>query len=79
MKLDTKAAVMHVLISKDWSKYRLAQEMGVRPIMIDNYLKKGTRMSEATATRFEDNFGIEIIDVYTNRKPINDDTRSSSD
>jgi len=74
MKLTTKDAVMHTLVSRGWSKYRLAQELGVRPIMIDNYLKKGTKMGEKTATRFEDTLGIEITDTYNPKAKVQNDS-----
>lgn len=71
-KLTTKQAVLKVLRDMHWSKYKLAQEMGVRPIMISNYLKdeKPTKMSGRTADRFEDTFGIEITDAYRPTKEL---------
>ena len=64
MNLTTKDAVISVLEGTRWSKYKLAQELGVRPIMISNYLKQGTKMGKATAERFTAKFDITISDIY---------------
>lgn len=68
-KLTTKEAVIFVLRDKDISKYRLAQTLGIQPIMVDNYMNN-TRMGKKTADKFETLYDIEISDVYNNRKPV---------
>lgn len=61
--MNTKDAVHHVLVTTRKSKYRLARDLGVAPIMIDNYLN-GTRMGVERAKTFLDLFNIVIEDVY---------------
>ena len=78
-KLTTKAAVLFILADRKISKYRMAKDIGVQPIMIDNYSgPRGTKMGEATAKRFEDIYGIEIIDTYTVRKNNGSETSSNT-
>lgn len=67
LKLTTKEAVVYVLSKYKLSKYRLAQSLGRRPIMVDNYLNK-TRMSEETADTFRELYNIEITDAYSRGK-----------
>ena len=70
-QLVTKQAVLKVLTTKVVrSKYALAQALGIRPLMINNYLTKGTRMGTATAAKFEELYSITIADVYDNRSVV---------
>lgn len=82
LKLTTRKAVIKVLQDNRWSNYRLAQELGLRPIMITNYLRehKPSKMSSRTALNFERLFDIEITDPFDPRavRKIKDDTLSSS-
>jgi predicted transcriptional regulator len=61
--MPTKEAVQTILKENRWSKYRLAKQLGVRPIMIDNYLKT-TRLGGENADKFKSRFDIEITDAY---------------
>jgi len=70
--LLTRTAVLKVLKETGMSKYRLAKELGIQPIMINNYLKK-TRMGKVTAERFELIFNIRIKDVYDPIKILEDE------
>jgi len=66
-KATTEEAVAYVIIQEIVrSKYALAVALGIRPIMINNYLK-GTRMGWAIAERFKELYNIEITDIYDNR------------
>ena len=69
----TKDAVFRVLSTEGISKYRLAKEIGVQPIMIDNYLDHGTRMGVATAKKFTEVYAIEVDDIFNNRKAVDVD------
>lgn len=70
-KLTTESAVIHVLVNAMAnSKYHLATMLQIRPIMISNYLHKGTRMGRTTADKFEALYDIEITDVYDPRSKI---------
>lgn len=76
--MNTREAVMVVLLREGISKYRLAKNLGIQPIMVDNYLgPKSTRMSKPTADKFTSLYNIEISDVYQSRKNI-DETKTSS-
>jgi len=71
-KLTTKKAVMLVLKDTKRSKYWLAQQLEVQPIMISNYLRpvRPSRMGIKTAELFKQLFTIEITDVYNPIKEI---------
>ena len=67
LELTTKEAVLKVLSDNpSLSKYRLAQLLGVRPIMINNYIRevKPCKMSVATAVKFHLAFAVHISDIY---------------
>lgn len=66
LKLATGEAVAKVLKMKNISKYKMAQQIGVSPIMISNYLS-GSKMRQKIADTFETYYGIEISDVFTGR------------
>lgn len=70
--MNTKQAVISVLKETKRSKYWLAKQLGVQPIMISNYIRerKPSRMSKPTADTFEQLFGITIDDVYNPIKPL---------
>ena len=74
-KLTTKKAVLLVLKDTKRSKYWLAQQLEVQPIMISHYIRpvKPSRMSKKTADLFEQLFTIKITDVYNPIKPIKED------
>lgn len=66
--LTTKEAVKYVLINNLVnSKYHLAKLLSIEPIMINNYLKKNTRMGVETAATINELFNIVITDVYDSR------------
>jgi len=77
-ELTTKQAVILVLKDTKRSKYWLAQQLEVQPIMINHYLRpvRPSRMSKKTADIFERLFTIKITDMYNPIKeiPSNDDT-----
>ncbi len=75
--MKTKAAVLQVLNDNSISRYRLAKNLKVQPIMISNYINKGTRMGVVTATQFEAVYGITISDVYDTR--CDNDTKTVSE
>lgn len=74
--MTTKEAVLKVLKDTGMSRYWLAHQIEVRPIMISNYVRmaKPCRMSIPTATRFTAIFDIAIDDIYNPIKAVNDDT-----
>lgn len=57
----TSEAVQKVLKDKGVSKYRLSQEMGAAPILVDYWLH-GTKMGVAYRELFEKLYGIRIDD-----------------
>lgn len=62
--MKTQVAVLKALSGRESpTKYAVAKQLGVRPIMIDHYLN-GSRMKQDTADRFQELFGYEITDVY---------------
>jgi len=63
----TKEAVLHILKEMQLSKYRLAQMINVKPIMVNNYIRdnKPCKMGVTTAQNFEALFQIKITDVYS--------------
>jgi len=65
--MNTKDAVLQVLNEQDISRYRMAKELNIQPIMIKNYIDKGTRMGVKTAAKFLDLYNIEISDIFKNR------------
>lgn len=67
-ELNTRQAVKYLLDNNlVTSKYALAQILGMQPIMIDNYLKKGTRMGELPSEIMHIAFNIIITDTYRKR------------
>lgn len=70
-----KDAVAHVLETRELSKYALAKQLQVSPIMIDRYLKDTSKMGPDTAKRFSFLFNITIEDV---RRPGGNKNESSS-
>jgi len=74
--MKTKEAVLKVLKDTGKSKYWLAMQIEVRPIMISNYIRPVApcKMSKPTASRFTALFDIVIDDIYNPMKEINDDT-----
>jgi len=74
-ELTTKQAVTLVLKETKRSKYWLAQQLEVQPIMINNYLRpvRPSRMGVKTAEIFERLFTIKITDVYNPIKEVVDD------
>jgi predicted transcriptional regulator len=75
--MNTHDAVLHVLKEENISKYKMANMIDVKPIMIDHYLYK-TRMRKDTADRFEAVYGIKIDDVYPTAKLHNGNTKTVS-
>jgi len=70
---STQMAVFEVLANNlVRSKYAMAKALGVQPIMINNYMHKGTRMSTDTANKFTELYQIEITDIYDNRSKVNE-------
>lgn len=71
-ELTTKEAVKLVLTETKCSKYRLAHNLGVQPIMITNYLRKvkPSKMSIPTAAKMEQLYSINITDIYDPIKPV---------
>ncbi len=65
--MNTKDAVLKVLLDTGISRYRMAKDLNLQPIMIKNYIDKGTRMGRATAERFESKYGEKISDIFDNR------------
>ena len=74
-ELTTKKAVTLVLKDTKRSKYWLAQQLEVQPIMINNYLRpvRPSRMGRKTAALMERLFTIKITDIYNPIKEIIDD------
>jgi len=66
----TKDAVIKVLNDEGITPYRLAKNIGVQPIMINNYIGKGTSMGVKTAAKFTALYSIDIDDIFDNRKII---------
>ena len=79
-RMKTKEAIFHVLQETKVSKYRLAMQLGVRPIMINHYIRsvKPCKMSKLTADKFEDIFDIKIIDMYNPIKGMTHGTNDTS-
>ena len=71
VNMKTRDAVIHVLKEEGISKYKMAKDIGVQPIMINHYLNK-CRMRQDTANRFQLVYGIEIDDVYPPKTVIED-------
>ena len=63
MKLTMREAIIHLVNDRELSKYRIAKELGVQPIMINKYLD-GSRPRQGAADRMEDTYGIEVTNVY---------------
>lgn len=61
--MKAQDAVAHVLETRALSKYALAKQLQISPIMIDRYLKDKSRMGPTTAKRFHFLFSITIEDV----------------
>ena len=71
--MNTKAAIRHVLTVTQKSKYRLARDLDIAPIMIDNYMNS-TRMGIKTYEKFKNLFPNTIIDdVYDPVSHITED------
>lgn len=70
--LTTREAVLQVLRETKRSKYWLAQQLEVQPIMINNYIrkKKPNRMGKKTADIMERIFLIKISDMYNPIKEV---------
>lgn len=62
VKATTKEAV-NILISRGMSKYRIAKELDMSPVSVNHWLSK-TAMSEKTAAKVKELFGIEITDAF---------------
>ncbi|AFV51110.1 DNA binding protein [Vibrio phage VPMS1] len=60
--MKTIEAVQHVLETQGITKYRLAMSLGLAPVSINQYLR-GTCMSQATADKFKQVYGITVTDV----------------
>ncbi|MCI4435397.1 MAG: hypothetical protein JHC33_01120 [Ignisphaera sp.] len=67
-ELTTRQAVEY-LLREGYSKYRISKFLGVQPIMVQHYLRGGTRMSTATAHKMEQLFNIFITDTYQKKQP----------
>lgn len=76
--MKTKQAILKILKGTGKSKYWLAKQIGVKSIMIDNYIRtvKPCKMGIATAKRFTSIFSIDIDDIYNPIKAIDDDTET---
>ena len=77
--MKTKEAVLKVLRDTEKSKYWLAMQLEVRPIMVSHYIRpvKPCKMSKPTADKFEGLFDIKITDVYNPIKEVTDDTNDT--
>lgn len=62
--MNTYEAISYVLKEEGISKYKLAHEIAISPIMVSNYLTKGTRMRKDTAARFKARYNIDVTDSY---------------
>jgi len=57
----TPKQAMENLLAQGLTKYRIAKELKIQAIMVDNYLTEKTmQMKESTANRLLDAFDIEI-------------------
>lgn len=70
--LPTKEAVLLILRETGCSKYRLAKNLDVNPIMINNYIRdvKPSKMSKPTASLMKQFYGITITDIYNPIKEV---------
>ena len=57
--MNTAEAVAFTLEAQDITKYRLSQDMGCAPILVDKWLT-GTQMGKQYRFIFESNYGIKI-------------------
>lgn len=75
--MKTKEAVKKVLKDTGKSKYWLAKQLGVGPIMINHYIRPvlPCRMSVATAKKFTVLFDIEIEGAYNPIKEVDDEDK----
>jgi len=60
---STVEAVEYVLGLTDLTKYRMAKELGMASATSVNQWLRGTKMSEATAAKFEELYGVEVNDA----------------
>jgi len=68
IELTTRKAIEH-LMQQGYSKYRISKFLGVQPIMIQHYLRGGTRMSTVNAHKMAQMFSIFITDTYQKKQP----------
>jgi len=62
--MKTAVAVYYVLnLCEGLTKYRMAKDLGMASATSVNQWLRGTKMSEATATKFEDLYGVKIDDA----------------
>jgi predicted transcriptional regulator len=62
--VNTADAVREVLRRENLSKYRLAKELRLATSSSINQYLRGTRMSESTAQRFFELYGIAVHDTF---------------
>jgi len=76
--METKKAVLKVLKDTGKSRYWIAKQIEVNPIMVSHYIRenKPCRMSVKTAAKFKEAFDIEITNAYNPIKEVVDDTTS---
>lgn len=63
MSKSTIEAVEYVLGLTDLTKYRMAKELGLASATSINQWLRGTKMSEASAKKFEELYGVEVNDA----------------
>ena len=64
--MTTRKAVIKVMVMHKKSRYRIAKDLGISPIMITNYLKEedNSVMGTKTADKFFAIYNIEISDIF---------------
>lgn len=58
----TKDAVSKVLADRGITKYRMAQDMGVAPVSINQWLST-TKMNDINRSKFQELYGVEVNDT----------------
>jgi len=64
--MTTRKAIIKVMVMHNKSRYRIAKDLEVSPIMITNYLKEegNSVMGVKTANKFFNIYNIEISDIF---------------
>lgn len=63
LQATSQQAVL-ILLGRGLTKYRIAKELGMSPVSVNQWLSK-TVMSDKTAARVKELFDIEITDAFT--------------